>query len=494
MHTLSRFMSANFRPWWLANLAYLRPRLHFLGIKIILKPQFLIPILYTACTIVFNLVGVHSVTQAGVRAAHISLITLFLLFWASDHEFGARLLGVTLGTYQSIHRISAFMAGIQAVVHVIITTQNIKFSVSDASQFYGLMTGCMFLSLLFLPMVRRRVYEVFLWTHQGCAIFVLYAIWRHVDSSVSKRWVCMLAITCAATGVLQIVRIIFRNLASRNKLVRYTMETLGNDICRVTLLLPKPWKVHAGERVRLSIPQMGLLHIFQLHPFATVWWENDKNGAAVSISLLIRARSGFTRTLLDRSVVGQKGWAWIDGPYGPSYVGPFGYVGEVGDYGHLFMAATGIGIVAQLPYIKEILDGRLAGQVRTQRILLVWQIEQDGDWEAARDWLQALVKQDNGYMLKVIIYNQMESSSNAPGLVGHHDLITIYGGEVNWEQQLSLELKEQIGTLLIMVSTQRSVRTIMMQLAKRNVKQKVELFELEFQPWSSPNNRLCALI
>lgn len=55
----------------------------------------------------------------------------------------------------------------------------------------------------------------------------------------------------------------------------------------------------------------------------------------------------------------------------------------------------------------------------------------------------------NKQMLKVTVYNKMGSPSEAPGAVGQHDLIAVYGGDVNWEDELSAELEKQIGTLLI---------------------------------------------
>lgn len=43
----------------------------------------------------------------------------------------------------------------------------------------------------------------------------------------------------------------------------------------------------------------------------------------------------------------------------------------------------------------------------------------------------------------------MISPSEAPGAVGQHNLIAVYGGDVNWEDELSAVLEKQIGTLLI---------------------------------------------
>jgi predicted ferric reductase len=252
----------------------------------------------------------------------------------------------------------------------------------------------MFLSPIFLLMVKRRMYEFFLRAHQGCAIFALYAIWKHVTSSQSKRWVLLLAILSAVTGALQFIRIIYRNIPR----VKFLTENYGADALRLTLSLPRPWRIRAGQRVYVSIPRAGLLYMFHPHPFTIAWWEGDGNGGMSSITLIVRARSGFTKKLLDRIESGCEGWAWIDGPYGPSRDSIFGYSPEVGDYGHILMVATGIGIVAQLPYIKELVDGQRQGQVRTRRISLVWRLEQEGDYELARDSLQSLVKHDGSYV------------------------------------------------------------------------------------------------
>lgn len=55
------------------------------------------------------------------------------------------------------------------------------------------------------------------------------------------------------------------------------------------------------------------------------------------------------------------------------------------DYGHLLMVISGISIAAQLLYIKELLERCCNAEVCTQKISLVWQLDQTGDWESARD-------------------------------------------------------------------------------------------------------------
>lgn len=97
-----------------------------------------------------------------------------------------------------------------------------------------------------------------------------------------------------------------------------------------------------------------------------------------------------------------------------------------------------------------------------------WQTlkEATDDWSTARDWLQNLVKQDDGYvsattatffclltpfqMLKVTIFDPLRPSlPSDPSKIGEHGLIWICGGEANWEAQLETEVKGQVGTLLV---------------------------------------------
>lgn len=70
-------------------------------------------------------------------------------------------------------------------------------------------------------------------------------------------------------------------------------------------------------------------------------------------------------------------WAWIDGLYGLDRA--LGI--SISDYGHIFMVAIGIGIGVQVPYIKQLLEGYQCGVVQTQKIVLIWQMDMEGQFE-----------------------------------------------------------------------------------------------------------------
>ncbi|KAH1336849.1 hypothetical protein KXX16_005720 [Aspergillus fumigatus] len=428
-------------------------------------------LLYLFGTGVCNIVGTDTLPERAARAAYLSLINMFPLYFSGGWEFGAHLLGTSLRTYGLIHRMTGCMVVLQAAIHIA-------------------MAACMFLSLVILPLAKRRVYEIFLHAHLGCAAIALYALWRHVPSakidSQGYLWVCIG--TFATTSALQLSRILFRNMVVGKKSIRMKASRHAEDVVRVHLYLSRPWKVRAGERVNLTVPFLGLFYLFQAHPFAITWWETQTEDKADSVSLMFRARTGFTRKLLNYAEPDREYWAWIDGPFGPS---PVHVSKEVGDYGHLLMVTSGIGIAAQLPYIKELLERRRNAEVCTQKISLVWQLDRTGDWESARDWLQQLVKQDAGYMLKVVVYDPLKANSTQePLTLGQHELITVHNGEANWKDVLLSELRHRAGAVLVTVSARRGIRRVIRKLVTERVPLDVELFELEFQPWQEKRDWL----
>jgi hypothetical protein len=351
----------------------------------------------------------------------------------------------------------------------------------------------MFLSVVFLPLVKKRVYNVFLKTHQGCALVALYAIWQHthaVPNSDATFYVLACVGLFVLSQALQMVRVLFRNVVFGKERTTLILHSYEGNVARVTLSLPRPWTIHAGQRVELIVPYVGLLYLFQKHPFTISWWEEDDVREAFSISLLLRPRSGFTRKFLKRAKPQQEYRAWIEGPFGPASVSACGFSGEVGDYGHVFFIATGIGIAAQLPYIKELLNGHHQSRVRTKKVSLVWQLDQDSDWQSARDWLQMLVEQDEGYvsisncdaallilsqLLSVAVYDTLQPASTGdPRRIEHHGLIEVHGGVPNLAQQLSSEMKNQMGRMLVagnfsvrVLSKQKGLTTASIRTAAR---------------------------
>ncbi|KAJ5981122.1 hypothetical protein N7481_008420 [Penicillium waksmanii] len=200
---------------------------------------------------------------------------------------------------------------------------------------------------MLLPLVKRRVYELFLSTHIAGSVTIIYTIWQHTRHGSGKLWafpVVFIAVF-ALSAIARLLRIIFRNIVIGKDAVRLTLSPQKGDVACLTLTLPRPWVVCAGERVNIGVPYVGIFYIFQSHPFMITWWENDTRGRATSISILCRPRSGFTRRLVERVEPNRECGAWVDGPFGPSSIN-MASSNSVIDFGHVLMVSTGIGIAA----------------------------------------------------------------------------------------------------------------------------------------------------
>jgi len=260
---------------------------------------------------------------------------------------------------------------------------------------------CMASLLLLSPrLFRLPSYEVFLRCHQALAVVVAYALWRHVPSQSKLPRIYLLTSSCtfAATFVLECLTILYRNVTvgrgcSRALIARH------NHAVRMTIFPARPWKVKAGQYVNVWIPSVDPFASLQSHPFTIASW---RDGPPASLEVLIEPRSGFTRRLLDcaddyqdddksrvelhdefeRRAFGFAG-NYPSQPESSDFrtafvSGPHGSTAPAGDYGKVVMIASGFGIAAQLPLLKELIQGFNRAEVRTRDIHLVWQLQNLG--------------------------------------------------------------------------------------------------------------------
>lgn len=133
-------------------------------------------------------------------------------------------------------------------------------------------------------------------------------------------------------------------------------------------------RVEAGQYVNLWLPSMGVRSILQSHPFTVASWSE---GERTELSLFIEPREGMTREMLEYC----KPRRDDQGPEKPFLAllsGPHGRSAPVKDFETVVMVASGFGIIAQLPYLKQLVYGHSSYQGRTRRAHLVWKVEYPG--------------------------------------------------------------------------------------------------------------------
>jgi predicted ferric reductase len=228
--------------------------------------------------------------------------------------------------------------------------------------------------MLSLPLLRALSYEIFIRSHQALAVLSAYSIWRHLASNplLPRLYIYVFAVTFLATFLLQYSLIAWRNRAVGRSCPRASISHV-NDIAKIRLSLSRPLEVKAGQHIELWIP-LDFWSFWQCHPFVVTSWSE---GAQSTLDLFIEPRRGFTQKLLQYSKSNQS-------PRLALFSGPHGTSAPVGDYETVLMVASGFGIAAQLPYLRQLIHGYNSCKTRTRRIHLVWQVETLGKLERDR--------------------------------------------------------------------------------------------------------------
>ena len=142
---------------------------------------------------------------------------------------------------------------------------------------------------------------------------------------------------------------------------------MSTDVVTLQLTHSWPREFRPGQFLYVRFLTVRYFAFLQSHPLYIASWKGN------TVSLLIERRHGFTSTLRPNGI----SLATSSDLPKAIFEGPFG--GELLEsYGTAMLFATGIGIAAQLPYVRHLLEGHQRRKVKAQRIYLFWEIESEG--------------------------------------------------------------------------------------------------------------------
>jgi predicted ferric reductase len=129
--------------------------------------------------------------------------------------------------------------------------------------------------------------------------------------------------------------------------------------------LSQQMEVKAGQYVKLWMPTLGLFAWLKTYPCVVTSWSPGKQG---TLEFLVRGHRGLTRVLRKQLTHSF-----------PAYViGPHGFSASVSDYESILVVASGIGIAAVIPYLKQLLYGYNTAAFCVRRVHFVWEMEGRG--------------------------------------------------------------------------------------------------------------------
>lgn len=229
------------------------------------------------------------------------------------------------------------------------------------------------LIVLCLPIARRLSYELFLRSHQLLAFSVLYSLWQHTQGGT--RWAQYLVIGAAAmlvgTSLLQVIDVLCRHRFFYHGLPRASVEKVGGGV-RVSIAVQFPLSIHVGQYLNLYMPTytFSFSSFLQSHPFMVTSVQHRE--AETTVELMIDPRHGWTSKLAQAAHVRGRASNTL---YTTFFSGPHGRSFPVDDYGIVVLAASGWGVMAQLPYLQYLIRGYNTYTACTRRIHLIWQLD-----------------------------------------------------------------------------------------------------------------------
>lgn len=255
---------------------------------------------------------------------------------------------------------------------------NNKLKVRKLIVFKGFISFTVLL-LLFNTYTRRFLYEVSLRLYQAAALLFVVSTWQHLKLDLStlstaqfpQIYIYILSGLLICSFILHVVLITFRNWPGFGTASAYIEDHEGNAIVKLIITPSRPITGKAGQYIYIWLPGLSLTSAFQGHPFVVATWpeyQPKEQTDSINLDLIIQPRRGLTQELLLSSRRTTKKYhVLLAGLYGRSI--------SFDSFDTIILIVSGFGIVAQLPYIKDIVREYNTGNNNSRRVYIVWQVK-----------------------------------------------------------------------------------------------------------------------
>lgn len=261
--------------------------------------------------------------------------------------------------------------------------------------------------LSLFPLVRRYAYEMFLWIHRSLTATAILALWIHLPFQTKTARLLIIASGSLSAGglIYRLMHQAYGNMrlslySGRRCTVKLQMtrvrkvEYYGTSLI-LELALARPWTVRPNQHVHLTVLTFRWLSLLQRHPFTIAWWSESEHCTAegeerrMRVYLMVAPQRGWTRRIMSRPLHLKGRTAWLGGPFGAPC--------DLSEYGTVLLFASGDGMFAMLPVIKEVIQRAKHCEVKARRIQVVWYTNKYHG--KLREWLESMLKDENHDMV-----------------------------------------------------------------------------------------------
>ncbi|KAJ8115034.1 hypothetical protein ONZ43_g4761 [Nemania bipapillata] len=234
----------------------------------------------------------------GNRTGTLSLVnTAIAILFAGRNNLLINLTGWSQTTFLTLHRWSARVATVQAIVHSIAYTAAyfepgyagaVAYAAEAAMPFYwwGIIATIAYAlaaSLSILPL-RMGAYDTFLLLHIGFSILALVGCWYHLVPHFGldygyQVWLYLAFAFWSADRFARLIRLLYyNNLGSSEAIIE---AVPGCDVFQVTVF-PRTWAFGPGQHTFLYIPWIGAGKFWENHPFSIAKWTHQAYSPAAA--------------------------------------------------------------------------------------------------------------------------------------------------------------------------------------------------------------------
>ncbi|PBP22566.1 ferric reductase like transmembrane component [Diplocarpon rosae] len=252
--------------------------------------------------------GAELCEYVGNRTGTLSMVNMSMaILFAGRNNLLIALTGWSQSTFLTLHRWTARVATVQAVVHSIVYTLQYfepamggakAYAAKAAETFYwvGIMATiamCLAATHSMLPL-RAGWYETFLATHIALVILTLVALWYHLVPHFGyvygyQVWLYICFAFWASDRLARLARLVWYNRIGESTAMVEAIP--GCDVLQVTLF-PRTWHFGPGQHSFLYLPDSSLYlpglgaKFWENHPFSVAGWRRrgEPSGLAFSNS------------------------------------------------------------------------------------------------------------------------------------------------------------------------------------------------------------------
>ncbi|KIW05033.1 uncharacterized protein PV09_04189 [Verruconis gallopava] len=454
------------------------------------RGHFLLIAMYTISNMAYCLVlpysDGHTIVLVNLRGrsgmlAALNMIPTIVFALRNNPLIG--FLNTPYDTFNLFHRWLGRIVVVEGVMHtvawIVVTHKQgswaaVKMGITDGPHAVSYMAGmvavvaALILLVQSLSPLRHAFYETFLNVHKLMVITFLVGVYVHLkwDNLPQIPWAVAVMLFYGLEYIVRVYRIVYHNYSRRYGWTEIEAEALEAEATRLTFKLPRPWHPKPGSHVHVYIPTLSWL---SSHPFSVAWNDvhyvsrgragnslpitekedfdfDRKTELAGTVSLIVRARAGFTRKLWEKAKA-QPDRKWrtrgaLEGPYGGH--------DSLRSYGTLVLFAGGVGITHQVQYVKDLVQGYHENTCAARKVVLIWSVPNTEALEWVRPWMDEILKMPGRKDILTIklFITKPRARHETQTRTGS---ISTFPGRCNPQTVLDQEIRERTGAMAVTV-------------------------------------------